>query len=323
MIKRMVLTALVLVIAAGAVGTGWWVWLRDGTQAAERPDVPFAPLSDESLKDPDNPTKVFRVDFARLEHEFPLSRADRQQLTPANLRPLSQEEVDQIYGRLTAGPIPDGAYRGDLFFARGDSLRPRLEEILGGIGGRIAGTKIELLEHVGRSLWKGKLFDREQLVLRNFIEDFKPLEPLIDDSSALMTAKVPRGGLLGRVLPTTSVWLLFPAKLYCGQSLLDSRRESVIIDYLFGDEIEGYRASPDSLAGRGGLRIRDEIRMVRPGFYLGRAYANRAFLLNFTLYNPEVADAGTEAFARGEPIAEDCWPGEQLRQPAVQQAAAE
>ena len=67
----------------------------------------------------------------------------------------------------------------------------------------------------------------------------------------------------------------------------------------------------------------NEIRMVRPGFYLGRAYANRAFLLNFTLYNPEVADAGTEAFAKGEPIAEDCWPGEQTAPRTVQQAAAQ
>ena len=31
--------------------------------------------------------------------------------------------------------------------------------------------------------------------------------------------------------------------------------------------------------------------MVRPGFYLGRAYINRAFILNFTLYNEEVAEA--------------------------------
>ena len=229
---------------------------------------------------------------------MPLSRSDRARLTPANLLTLQQEEVDQIYARLTAGPIPDGAYRGDLFFSRGESMRPRLEEILGGIGGRIAAEKIELLERVGRTLWKGKLFDRQQLVLRNFIEDFKPLEPLIDDPSALMTAEMPRGGFLGRFLPKTSVWLLFPAKLYCGQSLLDGPPRSVIVDYLFGDEIQGYQASPDSLAGRGGLRVRDEIRMVRPGFYLGRAYANRAFLLNFTLYNPEVADAGTEAFAR-------------------------
>jgi hypothetical protein len=323
MLRRLLLALVVVVVAVAAVGTGWWIWVRDSTQAAERPDIPFAALTDDSLEDPDNPTKVFRVDFARVEHEFPLSRADLLTLTPANLRILSQEEVDQIYGRLTAGPIPDGAYQGDLFFARGESLRPRLEEILGGIGGRIAGEKVEILERVGRTLWKGKLFDREQLVLRNFIEDFKPLASLIDDPSTLMTAKVPRGGLLGRFLPTTSVWLLFPAKLYCGQSLLDGRHESVIVDYLFGDEIEGYRESPDSLAGRGGLRVRDEIRMVRPGFYLGRAYANRAFLLNFTLYNPEVADAGTEAFAQGEPIAEDCWPGEQNRQPAMRQAAAQ
>ena len=218
-------------VAAVAVGAGWWVWGREGTQAAERPDIPFAPLVDESLKDPDNPTKVFRVDFARLEHEFPLPRADLLELTPTNFRALSQEEIDQIYGRLTAGPIPDGPYQGDLFFARGDSLRPRLQEILGGIRGRLAGEKIELVERLGRTLWKGKLFDRDQMVLRNFIEDVKPIEGLIDHPDSLMTAEVPRGGLLGRILPTTSVWLLFPAKLYCGQSLLDGRRESVIVDY--------------------------------------------------------------------------------------------
>ena len=323
MLRRLLFALVVVVVAVVAVGAGWWIWGRDGTQAAERPDIPFAPLVDELLKDPDNPTKVFRVDFARLEHEFPLSRADLMELTPANLRTLSQEEIDQIYGRLTAGPIPDGPYQGDLFFARGDSLRPRLQEILGGLPGRLAGEKIEVVERLGRTLWKGKMFDREGMVLRNFIEDVKPIEGLIDDPDTLMTAEVPRGGLLGRILPTTGVWLLFPAKLYCGQSLLDGRRESVIVDYLFGEEIEGYRPSPDSLAGRGGLRIRDEIRMVRPGFYLGRAYANRAFLLNFTLYNPEVADAGTDAFAAGERIAEDCWPGEQQRQQGIQQAAVQ
>ena len=109
---------------------------------------------------------------------------------------------------------------------------------------------------------------------------------------------------------------MFPAKLHCGQSLLDGRRESVIIDYAYTDEIEGYQESPDSLAGRGGLLIRDEIRMVRPGFYLGRAYAHKAFLLNFTLYNADVAEAEGTAFAEGGTIAEDCWTGEQIRQAA-------
>jgi hypothetical protein len=132
------------------------------------------------------------------------------------------------------------------------------------------------------------------------------------------SATVPRGGLLGRFLPSTTVWMLFPAKVYCGQSLVDGRRESIIVDYAFADEIGGYRPSPDSLAGRNGLRIRDEIRMVRPGFYLGRAYANRAFLLNFTLYRPDVADTEAEAFTSGAPLVEDCWTGEQVRSAAAQ-----
>ena len=82
-------------------------------------------------------------------------------------------------------------------------------------------------------------------------------------------AEVPREGWLQHVLPTTDVWLLFPAKLYCGQSLLDGRRESVIIDYAYNDDLPGYQENPDALAGRNGLRIRDEIRMIRPGLLPG------------------------------------------------------
>ena len=285
-----------------------------------RPDIPFAPLTDNSLSDPDNPTKIFRVDFAQVEQDYPLARTDLAKLTPANLKTLNQEEIDQIYGRLTAGPIPDGPFEGDLFFARGDEgeLRPRLEEILGGVAGRIKGRKIELLENVGRTLWRGKMFYRDERILRNFIEDLAPLRPLIDDPDAVAKAELPRRSLLRLVRPTTTVWLLFPAKLYCGQSLLDGRRESIIIDYFYTDELPGYQASPDGLAGRGGLRVRDEIRMIRPGFYLGRAYANRIFLLNFTLYNPDIAEDQGEAFAGGAGIAEDCWIGEQIRQASAQ-----
>jgi hypothetical protein len=310
-------TALVIAVIFVAVGVGAF-FLAAIPTPAERPMISFAPLADDSLHDPDNPAKVFRVDFARVEQAYPLSREELMRLTPANLATLSQEEVDQVYGRLTAGPIPDGPHQGTLFFARGDSLRQRLDEILGGIGGRIAGTKLDTLETVGGTLWKGKLFDREQGTLRNFIEEIQPLAPLVDDVDAVPQAEVPRGGLLGKFIPTTTVWMLFPAKVYCGQSLVDGRRESIIVDYLFADEIDGYRPSPDSLAGRGGMKVRDEIRMVRPGFYLGRAYVNRAFLLNFTLFNEEVADANTGGFAAGEAIAEDCWTGEQIRSASAQ-----
>jgi hypothetical protein len=292
-------------------------------QAESGPDIPFAPLTDPSIKDPDNPAKTFRVDFARVEQEFPLSPADLMKITPENIAALSQEEVDQIYGRLTAGPVPEGQYIGNLFFSRGDQggdedrLRPRLEEILGGVGGRVAGESVELLESIGRRMWKGKVFSRDKRILRNMIENPVVLRTLVDDIETVPTTSIPRGGRLGRVLGTDKVWLLFPAKVYCGQSLLDGRRESIIVDYAFTDDIEGFRARPDLLAGRGGLKIRDEIRMVRPGFYLGRAYANRMFLLNFTLYSEEIADREGPRFAAGDPPKEECWAGEQSRRTAV------
>jgi hypothetical protein len=319
MLKR-VLIGLAVLVLIGAGMTAFLIWGSQEDVVAERPDIPFAPLTDPAIHDPDNPTKTFHVDFAKVEQDFPLSRADLMKLTPGSFLALTQEEVDQIYGRLTAGPIPDGPYQGDLFFARGGetSLVPRLQEIVGGLEGRLAGEKIEVLEKVGRALWKGKLFYRDDRLLRNFIDDFAPLRPLLDSPDSLLTAEVPREGWLKWIRPTTNVWLLFPAKLYCGQSLLDGRRESIIIDYAYTDELPNYQASPDSLAGRGGLRIRDEIRMVRPGFYLGRAYAHGMFLLNFTLYNPEVADDAAEGFSDGAKIAEDCWAGEQIRQAGIQ-----
>jgi hypothetical protein len=306
-----------VIILTAAIVTGIIVWTVLGWRPhASPPEIKFLLLEDSSIKDPDNPTKEFRFDFARVEEEAPLSRADLMKITPENVAVLKPEEIDQIYGRITAGPIPNGPYEGNLFFAKGDNQPNRLEEIIGGIEGRVAKDKIDLLENIGRTLWKGKKFYREDRVLRNFIEDLAPLRALIDNPSTLMTATVPRRGILSLIMPTNQVWLLFPAKLYCGQSLLDSRRESVIIDYGYGDEIKGYQGSPDSLAGRNGLKVRDEIRMIRPGFYLGRAYTNRMFLLYFTLYNSEIAERESASFAAGGAIAEDCWPGEQVRKAA-------
>jgi hypothetical protein len=319
LLRLLVGVVLVLLLVWGGLwairlaGFGSLLAVSNASVEPVRPEIPFAPLTDPALKDPDNPTKVFRVDMAKVEHDFPLSREQLAGITPANLLALNQEEVDQLYGRLTAGPIPDGAYLGDLFFSRGETLGPRLGEILGGLEGRVAAEKVEAAEAAGRALWKGKMFYREERELRNFVEDFRALSGLIGDPGALEKATVPREGLLRHVLPTTDVWLLFPAKLYCGQSLLDGRRESIVIDYAYNDDIAGYQERPDALVGRNGLRIRDEIRMIRPGFYLGRAYVNKVFLLNFMLMNAEVAEAGRDGFAAGDEVAEDCWAGEQAR----------
>ena len=210
------------------------------------PDISYAPLQDSTVVDPDNPRKTLYVNFAELEYEFPLSAQDLEKITPNNIRKLSQEHIDQIYGRLSAGPIPNGAYRGDLFFPNGEEAgEARLAEIIGGLPGRLVNMKINFTELLGKALWKGKVFYRDEQVLRNQIENLKTLGPLLGDTdkASIATMEVTRRGWWGKYLPKSTVWLLFPARLYCGQSLLDGRRESVIIDYAYTDEIEGYRES--------------------------------------------------------------------------------
>ena len=270
----------------------------------EAPAIKFVTFGQEYASKPD---------FAQVEHEFPLLPSDLAKITPSNIALLDQEQVDQIYARLTAGPIPDGAYDGTLFFPRGGTGKLRLSEIAGGglrgFAVNVAGAKIDL---IGETLWKGKVFYRGEMLLRNRIQDLATLKKLglVEEDAANPLKKIDAGG--------GDQWLLFPAKLYCGQSLLDGRRESIIIDYAFTDEIPGYRQMPDSLAGRDGFKIRDEIRMVRPGLYLGRAYIDRAFALNFVLYNKEVAERDGPAFAKGGAVNEDCWSGTQKRVAAKQ-----
>ncbi|MDQ3261469.1 MAG: hypothetical protein M3Q00_11930, partial [Pseudomonadota bacterium] len=242
-----------------------------------KPDIQFATYSTDYQTKPD---------FALLEHKFPLTAAELTTITPRYLATLDQEQVDQIYARLTAGPIPDGAFEGALFFPRGGSGHLRLSEIVGGLPGLVVQLKGKKLDLIGETLWKGKVFYRDQRLLRNRIEDLNLLRTM-----GLVDAEPQKIDVKGK-----DAWLLFPAKLYCGQSMLDSRRESVIIDYAFTDEIAGYMEKPDFLAGRRGFKVRDEIRMVRPGLYLGRAYLDRIFILNFTLVNDEIAKRDGESF---------------------------
>jgi hypothetical protein len=279
-------------LVAAALGTGCDridAWLHPP------PAIAFAPYEEAYATKPD---------FAQVEYELPLVPADLAKLTPENIAHYDQEQVDQIYARLTAGPIPDGAYDGGLFFPKGKSGDRRLAEIVGGLPGLAVELKAVKLEMLGAGLWKGKVFYRDDRLLRNRIEDTRLLALLIEGD----LASIPKISVDGK-----DQWLMFPARLYCGQSLLDSRRESIIIDYFFTDEIPGYRERPDFLAGRNGLQVRDEIRMVRPGFYLGRAYLGKAFLLNFTLYNEDVAEQEGDAFLATGEVREDCWMGTQAR----------
>lgn len=264
------------------------------------PDIPFAPTSGELYSD--------KPDFSSVEYHYPLTPADLMKVTPKNINKLTQEQMDQLYARLTAGPIPDGPFDGQVIFPKGGSGKLRAAEIIGGLKGVAVGLKGKKLEFVAESLWKGKVFYRNERVLRNRIEDLKLLKPVISGD----IESIKKISVKGK-----DAYLLFPAKLYCGQSLLDGRRESLIIDYAFSDEIEGYRESPDFLAGRRGFKVRDEVRMIRPGFYLGRAYLDRAFVLNFTLYNEEIAGRDTPDFIKTGQRADDCWTGTVQPPPAM------
>lgn len=202
-----------------------------------------------------------------------------------------------------------------MFFPKGSSERARLAEIVGGgIKGFVVDLKAAKLERIGEFIWKGKVFYRNEGLLRNRIEDLLLLKPIVGPN----VEKIQKLDVDGK-----DAWLLFPAKLYCGQSLLDGRRESVIIDYAFTDDLPGYREMPDVLAGRDGLEIRDEIRMVRPGFYLGRAYIKKVFALNFTLYNKAVADKESASFAGSGSVNEDCWIGNQRMTAMVNKAGTQ
>lgn len=259
---------------------------------AGKPGIAFAPYGDDYASKPD---------FAQVEYAYPIPLKELAKVTPKYLAGLEQEQLDQLYARLSSGPIPDGPFDGEIVFPRGSSGKLRAAEIIGGLKGLGVNFKGKMLETAGEALWKGKVFYRNEKVLRNRIEDLAVLRPVIGPGD------IPKIDVDGK-----DAWLLFPAKLYCGQSLIDSRRESIIIDYAFTDDIRGYREKPDFLAGRRGLKVRDEIRMVRPGLYLGRAYMDHAFILNFVLYNKSLDQAGRAEFESGQ-VKDDCWSGTQKR----------
>ncbi|HWP60542.1 MAG TPA: hypothetical protein VNL14_21785 [Candidatus Acidoferrales bacterium] len=254
-----------------------------------KPEILFARYGESYREKPD---------FALVERQFPLTPKELKSLRPENLKAFNQEQLDQLYARLTAGPLPDGPFGGEVLRPDGAPV-DRAVETAGspkGLALKLPRAKLEMIVH---ALWRGKVFYRAERIARTAIEDLEPLRPFLE-------GEVPKAKVKGK-----DAWLLFPAKVYCGQSLLDGRRESIVIDYAFADEIAGYREMPDSLAGRNGFGVRDEIRMVRPGLYLGRAYVERFFALNFFLHSDEVAARELASFARGK-LKQDCWPGTQV-----------
>ena len=186
--------------------------------------------------------------------DYPLlSKSEREALDVQQLQGKTQPELDILYAQLSSGPLPDGAYQGFVVFD--DSGESDIERIL---SVSVPPALENWVKQLGTKLWRGKTFNRETKTLTN------------------------RMGIVQR----------FPANVYCGQSLLDSRRESIVLDYAYGDSISGYIDALDWPMTRKGLSIRDEIRMVKPGLYLGRAYIRGLYALNFILYSEQEEQRG-------------------------------
>jgi hypothetical protein len=138
--------------------------------------------------------------------------------TTADLLDLTQQELDELFRRSPAGPIPVGEGDGTLIVAPDTAV------------GDIAARLVHLIA------WKGKVFDPEHGDLRNEITPFG-----ID---------------------------AIRAKVFYGTSWFDGN-EAIIIDY-----------SNTSLVAQW---IRDEIRLVAPGLYLGVVFWDHTKILNFAL----------------------------------------
>jgi hypothetical protein len=281
---------------------------------ALRADLKFVPLR-PAPAGVDGELYNFRPDAARVEASAPLTVSDRASLTVAILKSYTQEQLDQLYFRLGSGPIPAGDFNGTVLVKNTlvQAIEGKLIENFtaqGAVKGLVRKALMKFLcqsqdglECIGTYLWKGKHFypplSDGTVELRNAIPMF------VRNSAGLRLA-----GLGGLIQPLqrarvekfngTDFMMLFPANVYCGISLFDTRRESIVIDPGYGEDFQPFIPEVDGLGGRDGKGIRDEIRMVRPGLYLGRAYADKIFLLNFVL---ESAQPSSQDWSNR------CWSG--------------
>ena len=131
---------------------------------------------------------------------------------------MSQAQLDELFMKSAAGPIPDGPAQGTAIIAPGTVFSPQIA------------AAINLFA------WQGKTFDAAHGVLRNKISAFG-LDAIV-------------------------------AEVYKGPSWLD-KKECIVLDY-----------SKTSTVAQS---IRDEIRLLEPGTYLGKVYWGEKRLIDFAL----------------------------------------
>jgi hypothetical protein len=131
---------------------------------------------------------------------------------------MSQPQLDDLFTKSPAGPIPDGDAKGTAIIAPGTAFSK------------------EIAEMINFFAWQGKTFDGKRGVLTNKVS----------------------------VLGFNAI----VAEVYKGESWLD-HKECIVLDY-----------SKTSMVAH---RIRDEIRLIAPNFYLGVVYWEQKRLFDFCL----------------------------------------
>jgi hypothetical protein len=131
---------------------------------------------------------------------------------------MSQAQLDELFMKSEAGPIPNGPAKGTAIIAPGTKF------------------SAEIAAAINVFAWQGKNFDAEHGVLRN---------------------KISLLGLNAIV-----------AEVYKGPSWLD-QKECIVLDYSKTSTVAQW--------------IRDEIRQIEPGTYLGKVYWGKKRLIDFAL----------------------------------------
>ncbi|MBC7467115.1 MAG: hypothetical protein H7256_14090 [Bdellovibrio sp.] len=235
------------------------------------------------------------IDYAQLEKMAPLSTAALANVQPDDLRSLTIEEFNQLYARLSAGPMPLGDYSGYILQKPPvfNAIKKRILKQASLFPGFTSAMQV-FTSTLGRSpedalfefVWKGKRFfpkdNLDQIETRTSFN-------LVSAGASKFTPdwisnKIPAG--LGKSFiwaADKTSFLGLPMHVYCGISQVDTRRESIITDGSYGDDFSSYLKYTDEIVTRKGLNITEEYRMVRPGLYIGKAYSNKLFLFNVAL----------------------------------------
>lgn len=131
---------------------------------------------------------------------------------------MNQAQLDALFAKSEAGPIPDGAGTGTAIIAPGTAFSPAIAQA------------------IQFFTWQGKVFDGPHGVLRNRIS----------------------------VLGLNAI----VAEVYKGTSWFD-QKECIVLDYSKTSTVAGW--------------IRDEMRLLEPGTYLGKVYGHEKPLIHFAL----------------------------------------